>query len=89
MLPPVIISTAAGVRAASKDHVNAALSFGANRWQVLWHVILPGEDQWIHAFTGEAFSAGSHTVAAPIGTPPVFYRPGSRFADLFAGLAAL
>ena len=53
------------------------------------NVILPGEDQWIHAFTGEAFSAGSHTVAAPIGTPPVFYRPGSRFADLFAGLAAL
>lgn len=53
------------------------------------NVILPGEDEWIHAFTGETLSPGSHAVAAPIGTPPVFYRPGSAFANLFAGLAAL
>ena len=52
-------------------------------------VILPGEGEWVHAFTGAAFAAGTHTAAAPIGTPPVFYRPDSAFADLFAGLRAL
>ncbi len=52
-------------------------------------VILPGEGEWFHAFTGATFAAGTHTVAAPIGTPPVFYRPDSAFADLFAGLRAL
>ncbi|MCZ8324981.1 MAG: alpha-glucosidase [Sphingomonadaceae bacterium] len=52
-------------------------------------VILPGEGEWVHAFTGATYAAGTHTVAAPIGTPPVFYRPDSAFADLFAGLRAL
>lgn len=52
-------------------------------------VILPGEGEWVHALTGATFAAGTHTVAAPIGTPPVFYRPDSAFADLFAGLRAL
>ncbi|MFN5781902.1 MAG: alpha-glucosidase [Novosphingobium sp.] len=49
-------------------------------------VILPGAGEWVHAFSGESYAAGTHTVAAPIGTPPVFYRPDSAFADLFAGL---
>jgi len=53
------------------------------------NVILPGGEEWIHAFTGERLAPGTHQVAAPVGTPPVFYRPGSRFADLFAGLAGL
>jgi sulfoquinovosidase len=52
-------------------------------------VILPGEGGWVHAFTGEHVSAGTHTVSAPIGTPPVFYRPDSAFAALFAGLGTL
>ncbi|MCZ8019517.1 alpha-glucosidase [Novosphingobium sp.] len=52
-------------------------------------VILPGEGEWVHAFTGTAYAPGTHTIAAPIGTPPVFYRPDSAFADLFAGLRAL
>ncbi len=52
-------------------------------------VILPGEGEWLHAFTGETSAPGTHTVAAPIGTPPVFYRPDSAFADLFAGLKSL
>lgn len=52
-------------------------------------VILPGEEPWIHAFTGEAMAPGRTRVAAPIGTPPVFYRPGSPFAELFAGLGGL
>ena len=52
-------------------------------------VILPGEGEWVHAFTGEAFPAGTHTIAAPIGCPPVFYNPHSDHAELFAGLRHL
>lgn len=52
-------------------------------------LILPGEGEWVHAFTGERFAAGTHTVAAPIGTPPVFYRADCPHAELFAGLRTL
>lgn len=64
MLPPVIISTAAGVRSASKDHINAARSFGATRWQVLWHVILPGAVPSILTGTRIALGAGWSTLVA-------------------------
>ncbi len=50
-------------------------------------VILPGEGLWRHAWSGKDFAAGTHFVPAPIGQPPVFYRPASPFAPLFAGLA--
>ncbi len=50
-------------------------------------VILPGDAPWRHIWTGEQFAPGRHEVAAPIGCPPVFYRPDSSFAALFAGLA--
>jgi sulfoquinovosidase len=49
-------------------------------------VILPGEGIWRHAWSGADFTAGQHPVFAPIGQPPVFYRPDSAFAALFAGL---
>ena len=52
-------------------------------------VILPGEGEWIHAFTGAVYPAGIHAVAAPIGCPPVFYASSSIYADLFAGLRKL
>ena len=52
-------------------------------------VILPGEGEWVHAFTGETYPAGTHTVPAPIGCPPVFYSMASDYADLFAGLRKL
>lgn len=64
MLPPVIISTAAGVRSASKDHVNAARSFGATRWQVLRHVILPGAVPSILTGVRIALGAGWSTLVA-------------------------
>lgn len=64
MLPPVIISTAAGVRSASKDHINAARSFGATRWQVLRHVILPGAVPSILTGTRIALGAGWSTLVA-------------------------
>ena len=50
-------------------------------------VILPGEGLWRHCWSGADFAPGTHTIPAPIGQPPVFYRPDSVFAPLFAGLA--
>lgn len=64
MLPPVIISTASGVRSASKDHINAARSFGATRLQVLLHVILPGAVPSILTGTRIALGAGWSTLVA-------------------------
>jgi sulfoquinovosidase len=52
---------------------------------VMRKVYLP-EGAWRHVWSGRDFGQGWHNVAAPIGEPPVFYRPASAFADLFAGL---
>ncbi len=62
--------------------VAPVIEAGARKRQV----ILPGEGVWRHCWTGEDFAPGAHTISAPIGQPPVFYRPGSDFALLFAGL---
>ncbi|MFC0589070.1 alpha-glucosidase [Novosphingobium aquiterrae] len=51
------------------------------------NVVLPGIAPWQDCWTGELVPPGVHTVAAPIGRPPVYYRPDSGFAALFAGLA--
>ncbi len=53
---------------------------------VMRNVILPGESAWRHVWTGEDFVPGNHTIAAPIGEPPVFYRTDSPHAKLFASL---
>ena len=53
---------------------------------IMRDVVLPGEGSWRHAWSGEDFTAGSHPIFAPLGRPPVFYRPASAFAALFAGL---
>ncbi|GGP26616.1 taurine ABC transporter permease TauC [Silvimonas amylolytica] len=39
---PIAIATAAGVRSADPARVRAAQSLGANRWQLVRYVILPG-----------------------------------------------
>lgn len=39
---PVAMSTLAGVKGTQQVRIRAAQSLGANRWQVLWWVILPG-----------------------------------------------
>ena len=49
-------------------------------------VVLPGDRPWRHAFTGQTHAPGTALISAPIGCPPVFYRPDSAYADLFAGL---
>ena len=50
-------------------------------------VILPGETPWRHCWTGQDYQPGTHRIAAPIGSPLVFYRPDSPHAALFDGLA--
>ncbi len=55
-----------------------------------WRVPLPAGARWVHVWTGAASDGGGEvTVAAPIGQPPVFWREGSPFAELFQGLASL
>jgi alpha-glucosidase len=49
-------------------------------------VYLPGEEIWRHLWTGQDCAPGWHDFPAPMGAPPVFYRPESAFAPLFEGL---
>jgi len=48
-------------------------------------VYLPGTS-WRHLWSGWDYAPGWHTIRAPIGQPPVFYRPESAFATLFESL---
>lgn len=64
MLPPIIISTASGVKSTSKDHLNAARSFGATRWQLLLYVILPSTVPSILTGIRIALGAGWSTLVA-------------------------
>lgn len=55
-----------------------------------WRTYLPDGTEWVHVWTGGAFAGGQEAaVAAPFGQPPVFYRAGSAFAELFSGLRDL
>ena len=55
-----------------------------------WTTYLPEGADWIHAWSAETFVGGREvTVPAPFGQPPVFYRAGSEFSELFAGLRHL
>ena len=52
-------------------------------------VILPGGEgvRWRHVWSGRDYPPGTHDIAAPLGEPPVFYRPESAYAARFAALA--
>ncbi len=47
-----------------------------------WNVYVP-EGTFVHLFTGKEYTQGDYEVAAPIGCPPVFYRKGSAYTELF------
>lgn len=64
MLPPIILSTSAGVRAVPKDFLNAARSFGASRRQVLANVILPASIPAILTGIRIALGTGWSTLVA-------------------------
>lgn len=50
-----------------------------------WNVYLP-KGEWVHLWTGAEYGKGTHTVAAPIGYPPVFYKKDSEHAELFEAI---
>ncbi len=55
---------------------------------VMRDVYLP-EGEWVHVWSGQSFGPGRHRIDAPIGSPPVFWRQGSDFADLFASVLSV
>lgn len=64
MLAPIALSTAAGVRSASRERINAARTLGASRSQVLRHVILPSALPNIFTGLRIALGAGWTTLVA-------------------------
>lgn len=64
MLAPIAISTASGIRSAPLSQINAARSFGATRWQVLTHVLLPSALPEIVTGVRIALGAGWSTLVA-------------------------
>lgn len=52
-----------------------------------WTTYLPAGVPWVELWTGVVHDGGADiTVDAPIGRPPLFYRQGSVWTDLFEGL---
>jgi taurine transport system permease protein len=64
ILPPVALSTAAGVRGVPLERINAALTLGANRFQVLRDVILPNALPDILVGTRIGLAVGWSTLVA-------------------------
>jgi len=54
--------------------------------RTFWKVYIP-DNQWMSLWDGKAADPGWQKVFAPLGKPPVFYRRGSAFEDLFKILA--
>ena len=52
-----------------------------------WTAYLP-EGEWIHLWTGTEYGRGEHTVPAPLGNTPVFYKKDSRWASLMEEIRA-
>ncbi|UYP46230.1 hypothetical protein NEF87_002515 [Candidatus Lokiarchaeum ossiferum] len=53
-----------------------------------WKVYIP-DDQWINIWTGKDCMKGWQKYAAPLGKPPVFYRKGTRFTNIFESIQKL
>lgn len=55
-----------------------------------WSTYLPAGTEWVEVWTGNAHAGGQMvTVDAPLGQPPLFYRQGSSWTGLFAGIATV
>ena len=51
---------------------------------------LPGPETWVHLFSGKSYLGGNTVVVeAPLGFPPVFYRSGSEFVEVFKEVARI
>ncbi|MGH7002824.1 MAG: ABC transporter permease subunit [Alphaproteobacteria bacterium] len=64
MLAPVALSTAAGVKSAGRDKINAARALGATRAQVVRHVVVPSALPTILTGLRIALGAGWTTLVA-------------------------
>lgn len=64
MLPPIILATAAGVRAVDRNRVNVARALGATQRQVLRFVVVPSTLPSILTGTRIALGAGWSTLVA-------------------------
>ncbi|MBX3567909.1 MAG: ABC transporter permease subunit [Rhizobiaceae bacterium] len=64
MLAPIALSTAAGVKGASQERLNAARALGASRLQVILHVMLPSATPSILTGLRIALGAGWTTLVA-------------------------
>ena len=50
------------------------------------HAVYLPAGEWVHLWTGRVYGQGEHSVPAPMGCPPVFWRRDSRWAALFDGI---
>ncbi|GBU09505.1 alpha-glucosidase [Gammaproteobacteria bacterium] len=58
--------------------------------QYTWKVYLPKGENWVHIWSHKIYTGGeSIEIPAPLGEPPVFYREGTAFKELFKGLAGI
>ena len=64
MLAPIALSAQAGVRSVSRERVNAALSLGANRFQLVREIVLPSALPEILTGVRIAFGVGWSTLVA-------------------------
>lgn len=64
MLAPIALSTAAGVKGASRERLDAARALGASRLQVILHVMLPSATPSILTGLRIALGAGWTTLVA-------------------------
>jgi len=64
MFAPIAISAQAGVRSVSLERINAALSLGANRFQLIREIVLPSALPEILTGIRIAFAVGWSTLVA-------------------------
>jgi len=48
----------------------------------VWTLYLP-DDSWIHLWRSKKYQKGKVKIQVPLGEPPVFYREGSNFENIF------
>lgn len=53
-----------------------------------WEVYVP-EGEWVHFWSGQIYTKGSHTIDAPLGKIPAFYKKDSVYKELFEKISLL
>ena len=94
---PILLNTYSGVRAVDPVQINTGRTFGLNRLQILWQIVVPSSAPYI--FTGMRISLAvaliltviSEMVAANdgIGYFILYMQRSFRVAPMYAGIIAL